>query len=76
MIVSEKKGFVVSIYDPAVSAYRDVSLENYRLQLKSLGLVGDEIKEKVKKSLKLQVRNLEDLGVSKTEIIRILKEYE
>lgn len=40
---------VVSVFDPAVGAYREVGIEELRLQLESLGFTDDEIEEKIKK---------------------------
>lgn len=39
----------VSVYDPAANAYREVPVEHFRFQLKSLGLTDEEIDAKLKK---------------------------
>jgi len=39
----------VSVYDPTVQAYREVSLEDFRKQLASFGMDEVEIEAKVKK---------------------------
>jgi hypothetical protein len=38
----------ISIYDPAVKAYREISLEDFKTQLASFGLTPEEIEAKVK----------------------------
>ena len=62
----------VSIYDPAEQAYREVSVDDYKLQLKSLGLTDDEIAEKVDKALEPQKQKLAELGMSEEDINKAL----
>jgi len=63
----------VSIYDPSVQAYRDISIDDYKTQLKSLGLTDEEVAQKVDKALEPHKAKLADLGLSEKEINKILK---
>ena len=38
---------VVSVYNPTLRAYQEISVEDLRIQLKSFGLTDNEISEKV-----------------------------
>lgn len=53
----------ISIYDPALGAYREVALEDYRKQLESLGLTEKEIEKKIKEFQKGREEELKKLGV-------------
>ena len=44
-----KESETISVYDPTVQAYREVSLEDFRKQLASFGMDEVEIEAKVKK---------------------------
>ena len=38
----------VSIFDPSVGAYREIELDDYKVQLESLGLDDKQVEEMVK----------------------------
>jgi len=40
---------VVSVYDPTLGAYHEVSIEDLKRQLQSFGLTNEEIEVKIKK---------------------------
>jgi hypothetical protein len=63
----------VSIYDPSVQAYREVSIDDYKVQLKSLGLTDEEVAQKVDVALKPQMEKLSTMGLSEAQINKILK---
>lgn len=43
----------ISVYDPNLKACHEISAEELRLQMKSLGLTDHEVEEKIKKLRKL-----------------------
>jgi len=64
MAIRGKKFFeTISIYDPAVKAYREVSLEDFKKQLASLGLTESEIEKKMKEFRKGREKDLEKMGL-------------
>ena len=64
----------VSIYDPSAQAYREVSIDDLKAQLKSLGLTDEEVAQKVDKALEPHKAKLAELGLSEKEINKILKQ--
>ena len=44
----------ISVYDPNLKAYHEVSAEELKLQMKSLGLTDHEVEEKINKLKKQQ----------------------
>ena len=75
-IQNRKEIETISVYDPTLGAYHEISLEDAKKQMESLGLGQKEVKEKVQKFLVPAKKKLEDLGLNKTDIARILKDYE
>lgn len=72
-IRNENEFSSVSIYDPSVEAYREVSIEDYKRMLESFGFEEKEVKEKVNAKLAEAKAKLESLGLSEAKIKEILK---
>lgn len=77
MAIQNKKEIeTVSVYDPTLQAYHEISLDDYKIQLESLGLSQEEVSEKVKKVLEEKKKKLIDFGVDEETANKILKAYE
>ena len=48
-IKGKGEGEVVSVYNPTLKAYQEVSIEDLRIQLRSFGLSEKEVADKIKK---------------------------
>lgn len=62
----------VTIYNPILEAYQEISVDQYKLQLASFGLTEKEIDTKVKQALGIHRDILLQYGLSKKEVSKLL----
>jgi len=73
MIKGKKEIESISIFDPGVKAFREITIEDYKIYLRSLGLKETEIALKVKEFLLQCAERLKNIGLTDGIIKTLLK---
>lgn len=74
MAIKGKNEFeTVSVYDPSVGAYREISFDDYKQMLESLGLSEVEVQQKLNEKLTPIKEKLKKIGVPEEKIKELLK---